>query len=90
MDKPTESNYPGQPTLPAWSLSGTHVQLFDLFEQTLVILEIYERNLSALMDEFKAVEDSSKAEEVVTKSRCEGCLFSIGGPGSDILPEKQG
>ena len=62
--------------MPAWSLSSTHAQLFDQFEQTLVILEIYERNLSALMDEFTAVEDSSKAEEVVTASLDVGAAFS--------------
>ena len=76
MDKPTEANYPGMPALPAWSLSGTHSQLYDQFEQTLVILEVYERNLSELMDEFTAVEDSSKAEEVVTASLDVRAAFS--------------
>ena len=42
----------------------------------MVILEVYERNLSELMDEFTAVEDSSKAEEVVTASLDVRAAFS--------------
>ena len=67
--KPMQANYVGMPNLPGWTITGTHSVLLDQFEQTLTILEIYERNLDSLMQEFTAVEDETKAQEVVYASQ---------------------
>ena len=59
-----KANYLGMPDLPSCSLSGTHTQLHEQFEQTLTILEIYERNLDSLITEYNEVKDEMKAQEV--------------------------
>ena len=74
--KPMQANYAGMPSLPGWTLTGTHSILFEQFEQTLTILEIYERNLDSLMEEFTVVEDESKAQEVVYASQDVRAAFS--------------
>ena len=71
-----QANYPGMPELPGWTLTATHSMLFEQFEQTLTILEIYERNLDSLMDEFTIVEDATKAQEVVFASQDVRAAFS--------------
>ena len=70
------ANYAGMPSLPGWTITGTHSVLLEQFEQTLTILEIYERNLDDLMDEFTAVEDETKAQEVVQASQDVRAAFS--------------
>ena len=74
--KPMQANYAGMPSLPGWTLTGTHSILFEQFEQTLTILEIYERNLDSLMEEFTVVEDETKAQEVVYASQDVRAAFS--------------
>ena len=71
-----QANYVGMPNLPGWTITGTHSVLLDQFEQTLTILEIYERNLDSLMQEFTAVEDETKAQEVVYASQDVRAAFS--------------
>ena len=71
-----QANYAGMPNLPGWTITGTHSILLDQFEQTLTILEIYERNLDSLMGEFTVVEDETKAQEVVYASQDVRAAFS--------------